>query len=272
MMHPPRFAYSRLYRPLLATTMTLALAACASSPQGDISLVPAQLDQQTSQSGLFSQPIQWSGERPGCKGECPKLVIDSLAFPGNPRLTGLVDHALATMTWLDTSRPAPYDTLQAYQAYYWKTAAPRDEANLIARNRYRNAHLTVIELNVGQYQTGMAHGITGTQFINWDNQSAKALTIDQLLQPGARPGFDAALQAVHDKWVLAHRDAIQDPDSFSRMWPFATSDNVAITDQGVLVKYQSYEIAPYAWGQPELLIPYTQLQGILRPAYLPPNL
>lgn len=271
MMQRLFLAYPRLQRPLLAISMVLALAACASSPQGDISLVPAQLDQQTSQSGLFSQPIKWSGVRPGCQGECPKLVIDSLVFPGIPRLTELVDHALATMTWLDADRPAPYDTLQGYQAYFWKTAASRDETDLIARTRYRNRDLTTVELNVGQYQTGMAHGISGTQFINWDTQSGKALTIDQLLQPGARPRFDAALQTVHARWVQDHRDAVQDPDNFTRMWPFVSSDNVAITDQGLLVKYQSYEIAPYAWGQPELLIPYPQLQGILRPAYLPPS-
>ncbi|MFT0531790.1 RsiV family protein [Castellaniella hirudinis] len=260
-----------LPRPLLAMALALALTACASGPKGDLSLVPAQLDQETRQSGLFSQPVQWSGERPGCTGECPKLVIDSLVFPGHPRLSELVDHALATMTWLDQDRPAPYDTLRDYQAYFWKTAAPRDETNLIARTRYRNQALTVIELNVGQYQTGMAHGVSGNQFINWDNQAGQALTIDQLLRPGARPAFDAALRTVHAQWVQAHRDAVQDPDNFTRMWPFVSSDNVAITDQGLLVKYQSYEIAPYAWGQPELLIPYDRLSGVLRPQFLPPQ-
>jgi hypothetical protein len=38
---------------------------------------------------------------------------------------------------------------------------------------------------------------------------------------------------------------------------------------GVVVKYDAYAIAPYADGQPELLIPYTVLHGILRPAFLP---
>jgi hypothetical protein len=45
---------------------------------------------------------------------------------------------------------------------------------------------------------------------------------------------------------------------------------VALTDTGIVVKYQPYEIAPYSSGQPELLIPYSELKGILRPEYLPP--
>ncbi|WP_298016321.1 RsiV family protein [uncultured Castellaniella sp.] len=250
---------------------TLALAACASGPKDNLSLIPAELDQQTQQEGLFAQPVKSTGQRPGCSGECPKLVVDSLAFPGHPRLTDLVDHALATMTWLDTRNPAPYDTIRSYQDYFWKTAGPRDETDLTARTRYRNNRLTVVELDVGQYRTGMAHGMSGSQFLNWDNQTEKALTIDNLLAPGARPAFDKALREAHDSWLQEHRDEVQSTANFSRMWPFVSSDNVGLTDQGVVVKYQPYEIAPYAWGQPELLIPYPRLQGILRPQYLPPK-
>lgn len=266
----PRSPFAwRVALPVLATA--LALAGCASGPQDNLSLIPAQLDQQTQQQGLFVQPVKWTAQRPGCTGDCPKLVVDSLAFPGHPRLTELVDHALAAMTWLDAQRPAPYDTVLAYQDYFWKTAGLRDETQLAARTRYRNNRLTVVELNAGQYRTGMAHGMTGSQFLNWDNQTEKALTIDHLLAPGARPAFDEALKKAHAIWLQSHRDAVQSLDTFSRMWPFVSSDNVALTDQGVVVKYQPYEIAPYAWGQPELLIPYPALQGILRPAFLPPT-
>ncbi|MDY0308174.1 MAG: RsiV family protein [Castellaniella sp.] len=254
-----------------ALALSLALAGCASGPSDNLSLVPAQLDQQTRLDGLFTQPVKWSRERPGCQGECPKLVVDSLVFPGHPRLTTLIDHALAAMTWVDVEHAAPYDTLDGFEAYYWKTAGARDEVHLTARTRYRNERLTVVELDAGQYRTGMAHGMGGSQLLNWDNASEKALTIDNLLAPGARPAFDAALRAEHARWLDQHADAIDDRDSFDRMWPFASSDNVGLTDAGVLVKYQPYEIAPYAWGQPELLIPYDRLRGVLRPQYLPPQ-
>jgi len=55
------------------------------------------------------------------------------------------------------------------------------------------------------------------------------------------------------------------------MWPFQPAQNIALTDQGLLVKYNPYEVAPYSFGQPELLLPYSELRGILRPDYLPAN-
>jgi len=255
---------------LSALAVSLVLAACASGPQDNLSLVPAQLNAQTQKNGLFSQPDQWRKKRPGCQGECPTMTVDSLVFPGHSRLTAQIDHALALMTWIDNTRSAPYDTVLGLRDYFWKTAGPRDQVQLNAKARYRNAHLTVVELQTGVYRTGMAHGITGTQFIIWRNDLRKAVTLDDLLVPGARPAFDSALEKAHAQWLKTSPDAREDPENFSRMWPFSVSDNVALTDTGLVVKYQPYEIAPYSSGEPELRIPYSQLKGILLPEYLPP--
>ncbi|WP_291768657.1 RsiV family protein [Castellaniella sp.] len=258
-------------RPLMAAMMaTLLLGACASGPKGSLSLVPAELNTQTQKAGLFSQPINWNQKKPGCKGECPTMMVNSLVFPGHQRLTELVDHALALMTWVDNDHPAPYDTVPSLRDYFWKTAGPRDEIDLNAKTRYRNPHLTVVELQASEYRTGMAHGISGTQFLIWRNDLKKAVTLDNLLLPGARPAFDAALRKAHTEWLAKSPAAREDPANFRRLWPFVSSDNVALTDTGIVVKYQPYEIAPYSSGQPELLIPYSELKSILRPEYLPP--
>lgn len=256
-------------RTLLASgACALLLAACA-APGDRASLIPAELDEQTSRDGLFTQKIEWSRERPGCEGECPKLVVDSLVFPGHRRLTELVDHALVTMTWLDQDEPIPYAAIAEYEPYFWKTAGPLDETWLQARTRYRNRHLTVVELTVSQYRTGMAHGITGTQFLNWDNDAQRLLALDDVLAPGARAAYDAALRAAYNRWLRENPAAADDPLNYERLWPFRATDNFALTDLGIVAKYQSYEIAPYSSGHPELLIPYADLQGVLRPRYLP---
>ncbi len=256
---------------LILISALAALSACASGPKDNISLVPAALNQETESSGRFTQPISYTKTAPGCSGECPKLVVESLIFPGHQKLTELTDHALADMTWLDRAQTPPYNTIEEFTNYYFNTAAARDEVNLIARTRYRNHDLTVVELSVGQYWTGMAHGIKGSQFLIWDNASEKGLTIDNLLLSGAGHKFDAALRDAHASWLSQHASAIDDIPGFKRMWPYSASDNVALTDLGLLVKYQPYEIAPYAWGEPELLIPYSKLDGILKPKYLPPK-
>ena len=129
--------------------------------------------------------------------------------------------------------------------------------------------MTVIELTTGQYFTGAAHGITATQFLNWDNQAEKVLGLANVLRPGQYDAYVAALQAAHTEWLETQPDYKNDPDGYLRLWPFQATDNFALTDMGLVAKYGSYELAPYSSGLPELLVPYAKLQGILRSEYLP---
>jgi len=256
----------------LGVTVALAgiLAACASGPASNISLIPAdQIAEETSKDGLFTQPIRWTHEKPGCKGECPTLEVDSIAFPGVPKLTELVDYALATMTGVSDQTLAPYDSIAGYESYLWQTAAPRDSATLVAKTRYRNKYLTVIELNTWQMFTGAAHGLTATQFLNWDNARARVLGLSDILRAGAHDDYVAALRRAHAEWFKTRPEMQDDPETALRMWPFQPSSNFALTDAGLVVKYNSYEIAPYSSGQPELLIPYADLKGILKAEYMP---
>lgn len=252
----------------LITAGTSVLVACASGPSDNISLIPVETEQQTSKEGLFTQAVKWKHVKPGCKGECPTLEVDSLVFPGNKRLTELTDYALAMMTGLGNGAAPSYATVAEFEDYFFSTAAPRDSVFLSAKTRYRNKHLTVVELNTWQYFTGAAHGISATQFLNWDNNTGKVLGLTDVIQPGQEQGYAAALKAQHAQWLLRSPDAVRDPLGYARMWPFQVSHNFAFTDQGLVVKYDSYQIAPYSSGQPELLIPYHALGGILRPAYM----
>lgn len=257
-------------RAALVAACTAALAACASGPRDNITLIPAdQIEQESSKDGLFTQPLKYKHTKPDCKGDCPQIEVDSLVFPGVSVLTELVDHALAVMTGVSADHPQPYSSIKEYEDYFWQTAAPRDSTIFSAKARYRSKHLTVLELNTWQYYTGAAHGIAATQFLNWDNNTRKVLGMADILQPGAHGRYQQALQAAHGRWLASNPDAQQDPAAYDRLWPFQPNENFALTDAGLVVKYNSYEIAPYSSGQPELLIPYTELQGVLKAAYMP---
>src|SRR5690606_32428249 len=104
---------------------------------------------------------------------------------------------------------------------------------------------------------------------NWDNASGKVLGLAHVLEDGKRGAYIAALKEVHSQWLTTNPDAMHDPVAYKRLWPFQDSSNFAFTDGGLLVKYDSYQIAPYSSGQPELLIPYSRLRGILRPEFIP---
>lgn len=260
---------SRATSPLFLALAVSVLAGCATKTSGDISLIPTQTDAVSSQQGKFTQPVKYTHTKPGCDGTCPSVSVDSVVFPGTPRLTELVDHALAMMTGMGENEAPPYTTIAEFEEYFWKTAAPHDEVTLSAQTRYRNRHLSVIELNSGQYFTGAAHGMTATQFLNWDNDAGSVLGLRQVLKPGGHDRYLQALKKAHERWLDSRPEAQEDRQTWERLWPFQPSDNFAFTDQGLAVRYDSYEIAPYSSGQPELTIPYSELEDVLRPEYLP---
>lgn len=244
------------------------LAACSTTSGSDISLIPTQTDAVTQKKGAFTQPLKWSGHKPGCEGQCPKLEIDSLVFPGQRALTERVDHLLAAMlSQFDTDRLLP--TLDEYQEYYWQVAGPADEALAAAKTIYRNKYLTTLELSAWKYHTGAAHGMSGTQYLNWSNQEQQPLSLDDLLEPRQKDRFIELQKQAHAQWLGKLDFAQEDPEQYLRQWPFQPTDNVAITDAGLLLKYQPYEIAPYAAGMPQLLIPYDSLKGVIKSRYLP---
>ncbi|MFT0851233.1 RsiV family protein [Achromobacter sp. F4_2707] len=263
-----KITLNALARPALAFLSAALVAGCASGPARNITLIPDATDEISSRDGLFAQEIKWERSKPGCQGDCPTLEVNTLVFAGHPDLTNLVDHALAMMTGTsDTSTP-PYDDINEFEEYFWQVAGSRDSVMLAAKLRYRSKFLTVIELDSWQYFTGAAHGVGATQFLNWDNARRTLVPLDQILVPGGKPAFNTALQRAHAQWLARQPDAQSDPDAWARLWPFQPSENYAFTDQGIVVKYDTYQLAPYSYGQPELLIPYRELDGVLRVDYL----
>ncbi|OZI56140.1 RsiV family protein [Bordetella genomosp. 4] len=266
------FPRTRRLAPAGILSMLVLLAGCASSTPSNITLpsnVPQPAKTEDKVAGLEVEKIQWQGTKPGCKGQCPTIEIDSVGFPGIPKLTALVDHVLAYMTGVDPSRPRPYQTLSEYTQYFWQTAQSRDSTIFKASVKDVSPQIIAIELHTGQYLTGAAHGIPATQYLNWQRDRERVLALDEALLPNQHPALVEALQRAHQAWLTRNEDAQRDRAAYDRMWPFQESNNFALTREGLVVKYDAYSIAPYSHGEPELLIPYTELHGILRPEFMP---
>src|SRR5690606_8872206 len=93
---------------VLSASLAALLAACATQSPTP-SRIPNQTADTTWKDGLFSQPLSLEHTRPGCRGECPALKVQSLIFPGVPELTNLIDRTLADMT------PVAGETQPSYQ-------------------------------------------------------------------------------------------------------------------------------------------------------------
>ena len=204
--------------------------------------------------------------KPGCSNpDCPLVNIDTLRFPAEPALDGIIEKRLLQMTRTEKNAPvAP--TLAAYREQFLASAGPRNSSYLQAKVREQHDGLVIIELS-SYLDTGGAHGTPGRGFINYSRQQHKVLNLSDMLLPGQEEAFWKAAQGPHKSWVISTKLAQE--AEFVANWPFVKTPHVALTYGGVILKYDVTTIAPYALGHVELKIPYPRLNGILKPELFP---
>lgn len=204
--------------------------------------------------------------QPGCASpDCPLVNIDTLRFPTEPTLDGIVEKRLLQLTRATPDAPAA-PTLAAYREQFLRSAAPRTSSYLQAKVREQHDGLVIIELS-SYLDTGGAHGTPGRGFINYSRQQHKVLTLSDMLLPGQEEAFWKAAQVAHNSWLISTK-LDQEPE-FMKQWSFQKTPNVALTYGGVILKYEVSTIAPYALGHIELKIAYPRLNGILKPELFP---
>ena len=114
--------------------------------------------------------------------------------------------------------------------------------------------------------TGGAHGMPYSEYLTFDLTTKKQVTLDDMLIKGKQPRFEALAHEAYKKWVKTVAD---DVNSYEKSWPFMLSDNVTLTETGINIRYQHYSIGPYAYGMPVLSIPYSQLDKVIKPHFIP---
>ncbi len=124
----------------------------------------------------------------------------------------------------------------------------------------------VLSLNFGfyTYSDGAAHPYSYTLTYTYDLQRGEQIRLEQLFLPGANY---LGLIAAYCQQELSRRDIGFDtlfvtgadpaPENY-RSWN--------ITPNGLLISFDPYQVAAYAAGPQEVLIPYAELNSIIDPA------
>mgnify|MGYP006164289231 FL=1 len=139
--------------------------------------------------------------------------------------------------------------------------------NLMVTPNYLG-HVDEFELfEISSYiYTGGAHGMPYSEYLVFDPSTKKQVTLDDMLISGKKPRFEALAYDAYKGWV---KTVAEDVSSYEKNWPFTLSDNVTLTDTGVSIRYQHYSIGPYAYGMPVLNIPYSKLDKVIKPHFIP---
>ena len=126
-------------------------------------------------------------------------------------------------------------------------------------------NVELFEVDSYLYLAG-AHGMPYSEYIMLDSQTKQQIKLDDILVSGKKKQLQAKVYQAYKTWVKQNSD---EAESYEKMWPFELTDNVLLTDEGVSFKYQAYQISPFAYGLPELTIPYSELKGIIAAKYIP---
>jgi hypothetical protein len=127
--------------------------------------------------------------------------------------------------------------------------------------------IATVVLNTSSYLGG-AHGSSAQQYYNFDLKQQKQIQLNDLLLPNQRKALEAKAHDAFKAWVMDSKLA-DNVNDYEQAWKFKLSDNFLLGEQGLILQYGEYEIGPYSAGLPRLVIPYDQLNGILKAEYLP---
>ncbi len=112
----------------------------------------------------------------------------------------------------------------------------------------------------GNLYTGGAHGMPDIGYFNYDVESARTLTLNDLI---ATPGelLDLLNEHMRHQYKIGDGQTLHDVGFFEDSLPL--TENLLIEPQGLRFTWQAYAVAPYAMGQPSILLGYDQLEPVL---------
>lgn len=210
------------------------------------------------------QRITWERTAPCHREDCTLVNIDTLDYPDDPQLTGLIEQALLRLADAPPVASGP-EILSRYAELILHRQPAGREVWLQAKQIDQHDDLQIIELS--SYLKDGQQGAPGRSFINYSRSQKRSLQPTDWLQDGQEFEFWNAVREAHIAWLKQQK--LGDNRAFISQWPFRRTQNIALLSDRVRVKYEVNSIAPYQMGHPFLDIPYARLQNVLRPQYLP---
>jgi hypothetical protein len=248
--------------------------------------------QQTAEPILRGETVKLQVTLPECKGNtCPDFTVERLQsnFPFIDQLLDqqileqlgkILDVVDADASAASTPKTAENKSSLDTQAQAYANAFVKIDEELKALSSSHQISLMIkpkilqpkgtlatVVLNSSSYLWG-AHGSTSQRYYNFDLTTQKQIQLHDLLLPKQKATLDKLAHEAFKTWIVDSKLAT-DPKEYEQAWPFQVTDNFLLGEQGLILQYGEYEIGPYVVGLPRLVIPFSELQGVLKPEYLP---
>ena len=209
-----------------------------------------------------------------CTGDCPAISVKIPVADGVPVVADSINKKVFSVlkeivyfgekpytskdyNGLLTSFINSYDKLQKEfpnDKFGW-------EADIKGSVKYQSENILNIEINHYTY-TGGAHGYQGLRSLLFDINTGKSISNDQLFTN--REAFKAfAEKKFRAKYKIPANKPINATGLMFEKEKFQLPQNIFFTDKGLLLYYNSYEVASYADGTKEILLSYKEVNDYL---------
>ena len=130
--------------------------------------------------------------------------------------------------------------------------------------------LIAIQFTVSSYSAGAAHPNSYTEVVNFDLKNGKLLKLTDLFLPGSKYLGTLSNFCIQElkKQAKAQGDyAAMDDDWIKRGAgaELTNYDNWTITKKGLGITFDPYQVAAYAAGPQNVLVPYSAVKEIIKP-------
>lgn len=182
-----------------------------------------------------------------------------ISIPGNPK----AERAINSVLEADAQKMAA-----DFRSEFAKIGqdAPKDSPPWSYDSSYKVVYETdklIVFLQSSYDYTGGAHGMPITEAFTFDLATGKRLHITDWYKAGylkilsdySRAALQADKELIGDpQWIV--NGTKPDADNFPVVYP---------TARGMNIVFPPYQVAAYASGQPEVLVPYSKLAPVAKP-------
>lgn len=214
----------------------------------------------------FKQRANDCGNKPD--SGCTVITIKYPQFKGENELNDTIMHRVTTLFQVseNDSKSLPQLAKQFMDSYYKSKRVPPVPYTLSTQAEVIRQDSNLLTLEISGYNfMGGAHGSSVTTFINWNTLTKRNVTLADILTDGyEKPLTDIAEKIFRKDEKLSDTTSLK-KDYFFSGGIFSLNRNYLITPLGIRFLYNQYEIKPYAAGQTNLVIPYSQIISLLKP-------
>lgn len=219
---------------------------------------------------LTFETIKITGE--ACS-DCPKVEISIPKIIENSKISRTVEKALQEEIIVlltfdeDVDSGTIEEAIQSFNKGYedlrelYSDETIGWEADILAKVTFENKSKLTILLDSYIF-TGGAHGYSAKRFLNFDKQKGKELENWELFK--SLPEFEKfAEEKFRQKENIAPERPINSTGFMFENDKFYLPENIGFTENGLQLLYNQYEVASYADGPIELLLPYEDINNFL---------